>query len=299
MVFTNSREETPSSTVTSIFTNMFQLILLACACVLTTAQRLPYGFSPRQQDKSEPFQGTLQQQLHQFKDGSNDLQQQLKIHQLQLREHELEIQRHLQQEQQALRGNFQPLTHQQYSPVAYPTFPIQRLEQQDYRQQQQQQQSSRPATPTNYHLPAPVHRVNIGATLQGDYEFTYDTGKGPLGQSFRSETRLSNGTVKGSYGYIDSEGRQRIVKYIAGRGGFVAEGDVGPNHEPVGTIPNHAPLPTPQQRQEQDVSPQNSYTSQYISAQQPSIPYGYPEKRNPAVFDNSLLAYDIGIESQN
>ncbi|XP_022249221.1 uncharacterized protein LOC111087307 [Limulus polyphemus] len=279
---------------------MFQLTLLACTCVLTIAQRFPYGFPAQQQYKSEAFQGALQQQLQpvaagtqQFNDGSNDLQQQLKIHQLQLQEHEREIQRHLQQEQQALRGNFQPQTQQQYSPVAYPAFQTQNLEQQDYRQQQ----SSKPATTTNYHPPAPVHRVNIGASLQGDYDFTYDTGKGPLGQSFRSETRLPDGTVKGSYGYIDSEGRQRIVKYIAGKGGFVAEGDVGPHHVPVGTTTNHAPQPTPQQQQAATTN--NSYVSQHLSTQQPLISSTYPGKRNSAIFDSSLFAYDIGIESQN
>lgn len=44
---------------------------------------------------------------------------------------------------------------------------------------------------------APLHYVNIGSKLAGDYRFAYNTGKGPMGQSFREETRLTDGTVKG------------------------------------------------------------------------------------------------------
>lgn len=44
---------------------------------------------------------------------------------------------------------------------------------------------------------APLHYVNIRSKLAGDYKFAYDTGKGPMGQSFREETRLADGTVKG------------------------------------------------------------------------------------------------------
>lgn len=72
---------------------------------------------------------------------------------------------------------------------------------------------------------AKLHYVEIGPSLKGDYKFGYDTGSGPAGQSFREETRLDDGTVKGAYGYIDANGKQRIVKYTAGKNGFVVEGD--------------------------------------------------------------------------
>lgn len=99
-----------------------------------------------------------------------------------------------------------------------------------------------PNYPRNYHPPAPVHYVNIGQDLAGDYKFGYDTGKGPLGQSFREETRLPDGTVKGAYGILDASGKQRIIRYTAGKNGFTAEGDVGPNGAP-GVAPGPAPQP--------------------------------------------------------
>jgi len=45
------------------------------------------------------------------------------------------------------------------------------------------------------------------------------------GRQFRDETRNSDGTVVGKYGYQDPSGALRIVKYTAGKDGFVATGD--------------------------------------------------------------------------
>ncbi|XP_076318377.1 uncharacterized protein LOC143229651 [Tachypleus tridentatus] len=271
---------------------MERLVILVCVCVATTiAQSRPYHVPTGVQYNSR-FLTALQQRAQpadtrpqQNNNSPNNIHQDLKIHQVQLRQHSEQIQRHLQQEQDALRGNFQPTNQQVYQQqtlqaahqpqdqqeyylqqqnyqqqtlqAAHQSQDLQEyyLQQQNYQQQtlqaahqpqdqqeyylQQQnyqQQALEPdlqpqklAAPMNYHPPALVHKVNIGPKLQGDYDFTYDTGKGPLGQSFRTETRLPDGTVKGSYGYLDSDGRQRIVKYIAGKGGFVAEGDVGPD----------------------------------------------------------------------
>lgn len=50
---------------------------------------------------------------------------------------------------------------------------------------------------------APLHYVQIGPQLTGDYKFGYDTGKGPLGQSFREEIRLADGTISGKLSYKD------------------------------------------------------------------------------------------------
>ncbi|KAL3251549.1 hypothetical protein MRX96_055072 [Rhipicephalus microplus] len=87
---------------------------------------------------------------------------------------------------------------------------------------------------------APLHYVSIGAKLEGDYKFGYDTGKGSdKTGSFREETRLPDGTVKGSYGFIDASGRQRIIKYTAGKDGFKAEGDIYQEGAPKDTIPEH------------------------------------------------------------
>ncbi|KAH7638755.1 hypothetical protein HUG17_2788 [Dermatophagoides farinae] len=95
-------------------------------------------------------------------------------------------------------------------------------------------------TPKPYYPPAQVHYVNIGEDLAGDYKFGYDTGKNGAGQSFREETRLPDGTVKGAYGYIDAEGKQRIVKYSAGIEGFKVESDEEAPGQATGTAARNA-----------------------------------------------------------
>ncbi|KFM82787.1 hypothetical protein X975_14433, partial [Stegodyphus mimosarum] len=80
-----------------------------------------------------------------------------------------------------------------------------------------------PGVARSYYPPATLHYVNIGSQLAGDYRFGYDTGKGPMGQSFREEIRLADGRVKGTYGVVDEQGHRRVVHYTAGKGGFVAE----------------------------------------------------------------------------
>ncbi|XP_037277924.2 uncharacterized protein LOC119170767 [Rhipicephalus microplus] len=79
---------------------------------------------------------------------------------------------------------------------------------------------SAPAIP-RYYPPAPVHYVSIGEKLDGEYRFGYDSGNGPLGHSFRQEFRLPDGSIRGSYGYVDSRGHMRRVHYTAGKSGFV------------------------------------------------------------------------------
>lgn len=101
-------------------------------------------------------------------------------------------------------------------------------------------------------------------------QFGYDTGKGPLGQSFREETRGPDGTVKGAYGYIDANGEQvrlkskslsmntnilshvpfpvkRIVKYTAGKAGFQIDSDnpapKAQNHMAAASPPRAQPAP--------------------------------------------------------
>ncbi|XP_022238665.1 uncharacterized protein LOC111085254 [Limulus polyphemus] len=294
---------------------MFRLTILACICVATLAQNY-YSSGQHYNSASRPRQDNS---------GVNDYFQQLKDHQLQLKQHQQDVQRHLQQ-QHGFGGTPQSerSQHQQYTPSVYSTGQqqqqsplstysvgqqqqtpsiVQHQEAQKRaliaRQEQQTQaileaQKYDQNRPVNYHPPAPVHRVNIGSQLQGDYDFTYDTGKGPLGQSFRTETRLTDGTVKGSYGYLDTDGRQRIVNYIAGKAGFVAEGDVGPEGLPSGTAPGPAPEPVSQHQQTYVPRAQQHYRPQQ---QHPSA--GYQGNQSPAIFDTSLLSYNIGISNRN
>ncbi|XP_055937394.1 uncharacterized protein LOC129966835 [Argiope bruennichi] len=86
--------------------------------------------------------------------------------------------------------------------------------------------STKPTQPTtmkNVYQAAPLHYVNIGRKLDGDYKFGYDTGKGPSGQSFREEIRLADGTISGSYGVIDELGHKRVVHFSAGKPGFLSQ----------------------------------------------------------------------------
>ncbi|XP_025016509.1 uncharacterized protein LOC112538804 [Tetranychus urticae] len=59
----------------------------------------------------------------------------------------------------------------------------------------------------------------------GKYEFAYDIHDPWGNKNFRKEHghfTKKGGHVEGSYGLHDSKGRLRIVKYTAGKGGFVA-----------------------------------------------------------------------------
>ncbi|XP_075746441.1 uncharacterized protein LOC119170753 isoform X2 [Rhipicephalus microplus] len=146
-----------------------------------------------------------------------------------------------------------PVQPQQYQPPAQPQQyqpppqqqPQPKAQALEQPQSQSTSQSSASSTKTEEaKLPvfqaAPLHYVSIGAKLEGDYKFGYDTGKGSdKTGSFREETRLPDGTVKGSYGFIDASGRQRIIKYTAGKDGFKAEGDIYQEGAPKDTIPEH------------------------------------------------------------
>ncbi|KPM10997.1 hypothetical protein QR98_0095620, partial [Sarcoptes scabiei] len=117
-------------------------------------------------------------------------------------------------------------------------------------------QSLQQTTPKPYFPPAQVHYVNIGEDLAGDYKFGYDTGKSNAGQSFREESRLPDGTVKGAYGYIDAEGKQRIVKYTAGVQGFKVESDEeAPGQSSPSSVPRSVPTSNPQLRPYKAIEP--------------------------------------------
>ncbi|GFS88664.1 cuticle protein 6 [Nephila pilipes] len=156
-------------------------------------------------------------------------------------------------------AQYPPQGHQQsyQQPGAYQGYQPQpqsyQAPQQSYQPQPQYQQQPQPqsyqAPPQSYQAPQPqpqrtynpaaVHYVNIGSQLAGDYKFGYDTGKGD-GQSFREETRLPDGSVQGAYGYVDETGKQRVIKYTAGKNGYQVEGDGIPK-APAAPAPAAAP----------------------------------------------------------
>ncbi|GIY21270.1 uncharacterized protein CEXT_94071 [Caerostris extrusa] len=103
---------------------------------------------------------------------------------------------------------------------------------------------------------APLHYVSIGPQLQGDYKFGYNTGKDGV---FREETRNPDGSVSGAYGYIDASGKQKVIKYTAGKDGFKAEGDDIPKAPPAPQPAAPAAYQPPQPAYQQ---PQSHYQPQ-------------------------------------
>ncbi|XP_027203413.2 uncharacterized protein LOC113797257 [Dermatophagoides pteronyssinus] len=160
--------------------------------------------------------------------------------------------------------------------------------------------------PTPLHRPASVHYAQIGENLAGDYRFGYRTGDG---NSFREESRLPDGTVQGQYGFVDADGKQRLVKYQAGVGGFqvlgsgegaaaaAAPASVPAYHSaPVarsvgssaavsvpaipqwaqshigGTIPAAAAAPRPQSQPQYAQYAQQQYSSPAVASSSPGVP---------------------------
>lgn len=131
---------------------------------------------------------------------------------------------------------------------------------------------------------AKLHYMEIGPSLKGDYKFGYDTGSGPAGQSFREETRLDDGTVKGAYGYVDANGKQRIVKYTAGKAGFVVESDqeagqqggqaaAAPQQAPSAPAAPHRPTPVaPPQQHHHQPQPQQHHHHHQAPVRQAAAP---------------------------
>ncbi len=74
-------------------------------------------------------------------------------------------------------------------------------------------------------------------------QFGYNTGSGKNG-SFREETRNPDGSVQGQYGYVDADGKQRIVKYTAGVEGFKILGNEEQGGQPAAPQ-QQAPRPAP------------------------------------------------------
>lgn len=55
----------------------------------------------------------------------------------------------------------------------------------------------------------------------GSYTYGYEGADG----SFKIETKLSTGEVKGKYGYVDEAGKVKVVEYGANKYGFQPSGE--------------------------------------------------------------------------
>lgn len=61
------------------------------------------------------------------------------------------------------------------------------------------------------------------------YSFRYDSGSDNPAQFWREERRNPDGTIVGRYGYVDPNGEERIVQYLANRDGTQMTGATGPD----------------------------------------------------------------------
>lgn len=68
--------------------------------------------------------------------------------------------------------------------------------------------------------------LNIVFQGPGTYAFGYDLEDPKTGNiQFRQEEKYMNGTVVGSYGYVDPDGNARITHYVADEDGYRYEGE--------------------------------------------------------------------------
>lgn len=88
------------------------------------------------------------------------------------------------------------------------------------------------------------------------------------GQSFREETRLPDGSVKGQYGYLDAQNKMRIVKYTAGLNGFSIDSDTALNEQQIAASRPTAPNPQYQAPPAAEQPRQQYNPQQYSSARQ-------------------------------
>ena len=108
---------------------------------------------------------------------------------------------------------------------------------------------------------------------------------------------MPDGTVKGSYGFVDATGKKHIVKYTAGKEGFKVEGDVNPDiaaasqavHPSLETAPQPQPQPQSQPQPQPQLQPQPQFQYQLPSTVAPSYaPQRYNTPVAPAAHASPL-----------
>ena len=88
------------------------------------------------------------------------------------------------------------------------------------------QVTDRPTTTTT---PVPILKQVNRVNDDGSYTYGYEAADG----SFKLETRSANGEVSGKYGYVDSDGVQRVFDYNASKGsGFAPSSELIPSPPP-------------------------------------------------------------------
>lgn len=101
----------------------------------------------------------------------------------------------------------------------------------------------------------------------GSYTYGYEGADG----SFKIETKLATGEVKGKYGYVDEQsGKVRVVEYGANKYGFQPSGEgitvAPPTLVDETTDKNGLTIPIPDYQDEQDQRQQQKpFVSQYTA----------------------------------
>lgn len=81
--------------------------------------------------------------------------------------------------------------------------------------------SQRPVESLSKPTPVAILKQINRHNEDGSYTYGYEGGDG----SFKIETKLPNGEVKGKYGFVDDAGKVRVVEYGANQNGFQPAGE--------------------------------------------------------------------------
>lgn len=79
-----------------------------------------------------------------------------------------------------------------------------------------------------YCKPVEEYLVTVKQDTHGRYKVDYN-----IGTIVKTEERLEDGTIKGAFSYIDTDGNIQKISYVAGEDGFLVSG----NNLPVAPAP--------------------------------------------------------------
>ncbi|XP_070142963.1 tyrosine-protein phosphatase non-receptor type 23 isoform X1 [Drosophila kikkawai] len=160
---------------------------------------------------------------------------------------------------------------------------------QDYQDYQENTPRTAPLRLRTNPAPAQVERATPVPILKqinkhnedGSYTYGYEGADG----SFKIETKLATGEVKGKYGYVDETGKVRVVEYGANKYGFQPSGEgitVAPPtlvDETAKEEPDYADEPAPQRPQKpyRINRPQSRPQSAPVPRPQPPPPQPQPQ----------------------
>ncbi|XP_030573709.1 pollen-specific leucine-rich repeat extensin-like protein 1 [Drosophila novamexicana] len=123
--------------------------------------------------------------------------------------------------------------------------------------------------------PVPILKQINKHNEDGSYTYGYEGADG----SFKIETKLATGEVKGKYGYVDADGKVRVVEYGANKYGFQPSGE-GITVAPP-TLVDESTKEEPDYEDEPVQRPQRPYRVQRPQQQQQHQPRPQPPRPQP------------------